>query len=129
MAGQEIAGALARPSRPVLAYDGGQIDSNRNIASIQAEQAMAEAESKERAESEIGQAMIGLDRAQKRPSIGCQMSGRPGVPARPSGATDARRLPGRREHAGASHQCAPEFKGGGGLEPTTPSLRMMCSTS
>ena len=61
------AGALVTFALPVLAYDGGQINFNRNIASIQAEQAMAEAEeSKERAESEISQAMIGLDRAQKR---------------------------------------------------------------
>lgn len=61
------AGALVSFALPILSYDGGQTASNRNIANIQAEQAMAEAEeAQERAENEISQAMIGLDRAQER---------------------------------------------------------------
>jgi len=52
---------------PLVSYDGGQLAANRNIANIQAEQAMADAEeAKERAENEIDQFLIGLNRARER---------------------------------------------------------------
>ena len=52
---------------PLLLYDGGQLKSQQNSANIQAEQALADAEeAKERAENEINQLMIGLNRAQER---------------------------------------------------------------
>jgi outer membrane protein TolC len=52
---------------PLLYYDGGQLDSNKKIALLQAEQALADsAEAKQRAETEINQVMIGLSRAQER---------------------------------------------------------------
>jgi outer membrane protein TolC len=52
---------------PLLYYDGGQLDSNKKIALLQAEQALADsAEAKQRAETEINQVMIGLNRAQQR---------------------------------------------------------------
>jgi len=52
---------------PMFLYDGGQVDSNRQVASIQAEQALADKqEAKERAENEINQVMIALNRAQQR---------------------------------------------------------------
>jgi outer membrane protein TolC len=48
-------------------FDGGQLNSNRQIAIIQADQAVADAEeAKERAENEINQVMINLNRAQQR---------------------------------------------------------------
>jgi outer membrane protein TolC len=52
---------------PVLQYDGGVLRNNRRIADVQAEQAVADAaEALERAENEIQQVMIGLDRAHQR---------------------------------------------------------------
>ncbi|MBA2726243.1 MAG: TolC family protein [Actinobacteria bacterium] len=52
---------------PLFLYDGGQLDSNRQVALIQAEQALADKEeAKERAENEINQVMISLNRAQER---------------------------------------------------------------
>ncbi len=61
------AGALVSFVLPIFTYDGGQLAANRNIASIQAEQAVADAEeAKERAETEINQTMIGLNRVRER---------------------------------------------------------------
>ena len=61
------AAALLNFNLPLFLYDGGQLKSQRNIANIQAEQALADAEeAKERAENEVNQTMIGLDRAQQR---------------------------------------------------------------
>jgi outer membrane protein TolC len=52
---------------PIFLYDGGQLRSNRNIADIQAEQASADSEeAKERAENEINQVAISLNRADQR---------------------------------------------------------------
>ena len=60
-------GALVNFALPLFSYDGGQLAANRNIASIQADQAMADAEeAKERAENEINQVLIGLNRARER---------------------------------------------------------------
>jgi outer membrane protein TolC len=61
------ASANVRFSLPLLYYDGGQLDSNKKIALLQAEQALADAaEARQRAETEINQVMIGLSRAQER---------------------------------------------------------------
>lgn len=61
------AGALVSFVLPIFTYDGGQLISSRNIAAIQAEQAMADAEeAKERAETEINQEMIGISGALER---------------------------------------------------------------
>jgi outer membrane protein TolC len=52
---------------PVLQYDGGVLRNNRHVADVQAEQAVADAtEALERAENEIQQVMIGLNRANQR---------------------------------------------------------------
>lgn len=52
---------------PLFQYDGGALAANRNIANIQAEQALADAEeAEERAETEINQVMIGLNSAEER---------------------------------------------------------------
>lgn len=52
---------------PLLQYDGGVLRNNRHIADVQAEQAVADAEeAMERAENEISQVMIGLNRANQR---------------------------------------------------------------
>jgi outer membrane protein TolC len=52
---------------PLIQYDGGVLRNNRQIADIQAEQALADAaEAMERAENEITQILIGLNRAQQR---------------------------------------------------------------
>ena len=60
-------GALVNFALPLFSYDGGQLAANRNIASIQADQAMADAEeAKERAENDINQVLIGLNRARER---------------------------------------------------------------
>ena len=60
-------GAVVNFALPLISYDGGQLAANRNIASIQAEQALADAEeAKERAENEINQLLIGLNRARER---------------------------------------------------------------
>lgn len=60
-------GAAVSFALPLLSYDGGQLDSNRKIAAIQADQAMADAEeAKERAENEISQVLISLNRARER---------------------------------------------------------------
>jgi outer membrane protein TolC len=61
------AGVLISFNLPIFTYDGGQLASNRNIASIQAEQAVADAEeAKERAGIEIRQELIALTAAQER---------------------------------------------------------------
>lgn len=61
------AAAVVNFNLPLLLYDGGQLDSNKRIALIQADQAVADAEeAKERAETEINQIVIGLNRAQQR---------------------------------------------------------------
>jgi multidrug efflux system outer membrane protein len=61
------AAAVLSFSMPLFLYDGGQLNSNRQIAIIQADQAVADAEeAKERAENEISQVMINLNRAQQR---------------------------------------------------------------
>jgi outer membrane protein TolC len=61
------AAAILNFNLPMFLYDGGQLKSQQNIATIQAEQAVADAEeAKERAENEINQVMIGLNRAQQR---------------------------------------------------------------
>ncbi|HVM22759.1 MAG TPA: TolC family protein [Sphingomicrobium sp.] len=61
------AAALLNFALPIFLYDGGQLNSQKNIANIQAEQALADAEeARERAENEINQVMIGLNRAQQR---------------------------------------------------------------
>lgn len=60
-------GALVNFALPLFSYDGGQLAANRNIAGIQADQATADAEeAKERAENEINQVLIGLNRARER---------------------------------------------------------------
>lgn len=60
-------GAQLGFSLPLFFYDGGQLNSNKKIADIQAEQALADSEeASERAETEINQGVIGLDRAQQR---------------------------------------------------------------
>lgn len=60
-------GAVVNFALPLFSYDGGQLAANRNIASIQADQAIADAEeAKERAETEINQVLIGLNRARER---------------------------------------------------------------
>jgi outer membrane protein TolC len=60
-------GVLVSLNLPLITYDGGQLASNRRIANIQADQAIADSEeAKERAENEINQALIGLDRAADR---------------------------------------------------------------
>lgn len=52
---------------PLIQYDGGVLRNNRHIADVQAEQALADAdEAMERAENEITQILIGLDRANQR---------------------------------------------------------------
>jgi outer membrane protein TolC len=52
---------------PILQYDGGILRNNRQIADIQADQALADAsEAIERAENEITQILIGLNRANQR---------------------------------------------------------------
>ena len=52
---------------PILQYDGGVLRNNRHVADLQAEQAVADAaEAIERAENEIQQVMIGLNRAAQR---------------------------------------------------------------
>jgi outer membrane protein TolC len=52
---------------PLFQHDGGSLAANRNIATIQAEQAMADAEeAAERAETEINQVLIGLKSAEER---------------------------------------------------------------
>jgi outer membrane protein TolC len=52
---------------PLLQYDGGVLRNNRHIADIQADQALADAaEAMERAENEISQILIGLNRANQR---------------------------------------------------------------
>jgi multidrug efflux system outer membrane protein len=61
------AAALLNFNLPMYLYDGGQLNSNKQIALIQADQAVADAEeAKERAENEIDQVMIGLSRSQQR---------------------------------------------------------------
>jgi outer membrane protein TolC len=61
------AAAMLNFALPLLLYDGGQLRSQQNIANIQADQAVADAdEAKERAENEINQTTIGLNRAQQR---------------------------------------------------------------
>jgi outer membrane protein TolC len=61
------AAAVLNFNLPLFLYDGGQLNSNRQIALIQADQAVADAEeAKERAENEINQVMIGLNRAMQR---------------------------------------------------------------
>lgn len=55
------------PGRRPALYDGGQLNSNKQVAILQAEQAVADSEeAKERAETEINQVVIGLTRAQER---------------------------------------------------------------
>jgi outer membrane protein TolC len=52
---------------PLIQYDGGILRNNRQIADIQADQALADAaEAIERAENEITQILIGLNRARQR---------------------------------------------------------------
>ena len=61
------ASAVVNFSLPLFLYDGGQLRSQQNVARIQAEQALADAEeAKERAANEINQVMISLNRAQER---------------------------------------------------------------
>jgi multidrug efflux system outer membrane protein len=61
------AAAVLNFNLPLFLYDGGQLNSNRQIAMIQADQAVADAEeAKERAENEINQVLIGLNRAMQR---------------------------------------------------------------
>jgi outer membrane protein TolC len=61
------AAAVLNFALPLFLFDGGQLNSNRQIAIIQADQAVADAEeAKERAENEINQVMINLNRAQQR---------------------------------------------------------------
>ena len=61
------AAAVLTFNLPIFQYDGGALASNRNIASIQAEQALADAEeAEERAETEINQVLIGLNSAGER---------------------------------------------------------------
>jgi multidrug efflux system outer membrane protein len=61
------AAAVLNFSLPLFLYDGGQLNANRQIAIIQADQAVADAEeAKERAENEINQVMINLNRSQQR---------------------------------------------------------------
>lgn len=61
------AAAVLSFNLPLFQYDGGSLAANRNIASIQAEQALADAEeAEERAETEINQVMIGLNSAEER---------------------------------------------------------------
>ena len=61
------AAAVLNFSMPLFLYDGGQLDSSKQVAILQAEQAVADSEeAKERAETEINQVMIGLSRAQER---------------------------------------------------------------
>lgn len=61
------AAAVVNFAVPLFLYDGGQLDSNRQVALIQADQAVADAEeAKERAENEINQVMISLRRAEQR---------------------------------------------------------------
>ena len=59
--------AVLTVAMPLFQYDGGSLAANRNIANIQAEQALADAEeAEERAETEINQVMIGLNSAEER---------------------------------------------------------------
>jgi outer membrane protein TolC len=61
------AAAMLNFALPLFLFDGGQLRSQQNVANIQADQAVADAdEAKERAENEINQTMIGLNRAQQR---------------------------------------------------------------
>jgi outer membrane protein TolC len=61
------AAAVLNFNVPLFLYDGGQLNSNRHIAMIQADQATADSEeAKERAANEISQISIGLSRAQER---------------------------------------------------------------
>jgi outer membrane protein TolC len=60
-------GVIASVTVPLVQYDGGVLRANRQIASIQAEQALADREeAAERAENEINQVMIGINRAKQR---------------------------------------------------------------
>jgi outer membrane protein TolC len=60
-------GVVASLSFPLVQYDGGILRANRKIAALQAEQALADREeASERAENEINQVMIGLNRANQR---------------------------------------------------------------
>jgi outer membrane protein TolC len=61
------ASAMANFNVPLFLYDGGQLKAQQRVAMIQADQALADAEeAKERAENEVNQIMIGLNRAQQR---------------------------------------------------------------
>ncbi len=61
------AGVIFTGTFPLVSIDGGAVRNGRRIASLQAEQALADREEGiERAENEINQTMIGLTRAQQR---------------------------------------------------------------
>jgi outer membrane protein TolC len=61
------AAALLNLNVPLFLFDGGQLNSNKQIAMIQADQAVADSEeAKERAANEINRISIGLARAQER---------------------------------------------------------------
>jgi outer membrane protein TolC len=61
------AAAVLSFNLPLFQYDGGSLAANRNIANIQAEQALADADgAEERAETEINQVLIGLNSADER---------------------------------------------------------------
>lgn len=61
------AAAVLSFNLPLFQYDGGALEANRKIATIQAEQALADSEeAAERAETEINQVMIALNSAAER---------------------------------------------------------------
>jgi hypothetical protein len=68
--GTRQAAALVNFNVPLFLYDGGHLNSNKQVALIQADQAVADAEeAKERAETEINQIVIGLNRAAAAQSL------------------------------------------------------------